>query len=374
MTDLHQAAETIHVRSRTAALDGIRGIAIVLVVISHGWALWSMDRIIDTPLVSGLFTSGNFAVSIFFVIGGYLAMRGMLAEVELSGRPTPRDMTLRVVRRAVRTGSHSYALLVFVMLAAVLDASEVFSEKVTRDSVWHVMTFTFNWMIRGNAYTARPDLGHLWYICVDLQVFVMLVVLVRFLGHRRIALLATLLGITVLVVWWRAYSISHETPFSTSLRTTTRMDGLVWGAALATAMPYLQRFARAATGMVWGSVLLLVVLMFSTLTADDYYRQNGVLINVGLVVFVLGTSYGVEAAPLNALTWKPLQGLGRMSLAIYVWHYPIFWAVARWNTYYEWGWDWVPKTLLAFALTGLFAVAAQRLVEQPVQRWLARSR
>jgi peptidoglycan/LPS O-acetylase OafA/YrhL len=89
---------------------------------------------------------------------------------------------------------------------------------------------------------------------------------------------------------------------------------------------------------------------------------------------VLASSYGVRALPLTALGWRPLQVLGRMSLAIYIWHYPIFWAVARWNTYYDWGWHWVPKTLLAFALTALFAVGAQRLVEQPLQRWLARGR
>jgi len=152
------------------------------------------------------------------------------------------------------------------------------------------------------------------------------------------------------------------------------MDGMIWGAALATAMPFLQRVARFAVALVWTSVALLLLMLLTTGNSDDYYRQDGILINLGVVAFVLGSSYGVRAAPVTVLSWAPLRLLGRMSLAIYIWHYPVFFAVARWNAYNQWGWQWLPKVLLAFAITAVFAVAAQRLLEQPLQRWLGRTR
>ena len=46
-------------------LDGLRGIAIVLVVVSHTWTLTEMP---EGGLGRILMTSGNFAVAFFFVV------------------------------------------------------------------------------------------------------------------------------------------------------------------------------------------------------------------------------------------------------------------------------------------------------------------
>jgi peptidoglycan/LPS O-acetylase OafA/YrhL len=354
------------VRQRTAAFDGLRGIAIVLVVLSHGWTLWPTDGISKNRLVDSLFTNGNLAVSIFFVVGGFLTTRALLGEV---ARTSSLRVGVALVRRFARISAHTYTLLAVVMFVTVFDDTDPYPKAETRSSVLHVATYTWNWFLEHHATIARPDLGHLWYVCVDMQVYVLLVVLVYFLARRPLVLLSVLAGLTVAVIIWRAHVIAVEGGYTALLRTTTRMDGLIWGALVAVALPYLQRawVRQAASALVAVGLGGLVVLLYSTRNSDDYFRADGVAINLAVVFFVIGGCFSSPALPaLKALAWQPLQVLGRTSLAIYVWHYPIFWGVSRHTT----TWNWLPKTVLAFALTAVAVVLAQRYVERPVQRWL----
>ena len=75
-------------RSRLRVLDGLRGFAIVLVVLSHTWIVapvWDEDNGAYKVLMS----SGNYAVTIFFVIRALLATRGMLRQVDRGGGSVP---------------------------------------------------------------------------------------------------------------------------------------------------------------------------------------------------------------------------------------------------------------------------------------------
>lgn len=345
--------------------------AIILVVLSHGWTLWPMDRIVGSSVLRPIFTSGNFAVSIFFVVGGFVGVRSLMVAVEHDGTLSAWDGLVRVTRRLVRLGAHVWALLAVVLFLAVLDPTEMFPETMTRNSVIRAATFTWNWYLRDHALNARSDLGHLWYLSVDLQVFIVLVALVWWLGRRPLHLAGVLIGLILLVTEWRAHALVSESLVSVEVRTTTRMDGLLWGALAAVAFPHIRRVAPYAAALLWGSIAALLALVFTTGNDPSYYRQNGVLINLALVAFVVGVSFLPRSAAVAAVSFRPLALLGRHSLPIYVWHYPVFWACARWAE--QWGWGVLPKALLGFALTGVLSALAYRVIEVPVQTFLART-
>ena len=65
--------------------------------------------------------------------------------------------------------------------------------------------------------------------------------------------------------------------------------------------------------------------------------------------------------------WGPLELVGRYSLVLYIWHYPIFFYLSR-NTL-DWSWPW--RTVVGYGLTIVIAVVTQRLIERPLQRWLS---
>src|SRR5215212_6068338 len=96
-------------RTRDRMLDGIRGYAIVLVLLSHSWTLAPTP---DWTSVRWLFFSGDFAVTVFFVVSGYLATGGMLREVDRTGRLRPSVIWLR---RWLRISAQVYVMVLVVL-------------------------------------------------------------------------------------------------------------------------------------------------------------------------------------------------------------------------------------------------------------------
>ncbi len=353
------------VRQRLLALDGLRGVAILLVVLSHGWALWPLDPIKATPVV-GLFRAGNIAVTIFFVIGGYLLARSLLAEVDRTGRLAAGRATLR---RLLRVSAHVYALLLALALVHAIDDTDVYPGTSLRQSIGRIASYTWNWFLLDNALGARPDLGHLWYISVYVHVTLLLILLVWVLRRHRPALVGVLSVLSVALVVWRWWVVDNETLFSALLRTTTRMDAMIWGALVAAALPWVRRWAfAAAPALLPLSMVTLAGLLLTTGHDESYFRWPGLAINLAAVAFVLGVLHA-RGNPrfLRPLEWRPLVALGNASMAVYIWHYPVFWAVARHSA----SWSWPLRTAVGFAITAIAVLVAQRAVEVPLQRWLA---
>lgn len=358
-------------RSRSSLLDGLRGVAIVLVLLSHGWILWPTDRIMATPGIRQAFTSGDYAVSVFFVIGTFLTTRAMLRRAELTGVMLPG---VAFVRRVIRLGGQMYFLLLAVLVVTALDTTDTYAETSTRESVVRAATFTWNWYVRSNTLEARPDLGHLWYLAVELQVFVLVVALV-WLFRRRPGWLVVALGALLLsLLAWRAHVHDVEGPFSALVRTTARGDAPVTGALVAAALPFLGRLRPFAGRITVVSLLALVPLLFATADVSAYFHLPGVLLDLALAGVVVGASLApAPGAVARIIGNRPMAFLGRHSLSLYLWHYPVFWFLSRHSA----SWEWEVRALVGFALSGVAALISERLVERRVQaaldspRWRA---
>ncbi len=356
-------------RARSRLLDGLRGLAIVLVAVSHGWAIWPANATSDLGVFTGILRAGNIAVTVSFVVGGYLLMRSLLGELARTGRI---GAWRAIWRRTARLSANVYLLLVAIAVLFVIDLSDPFTREATRDTVLHVGTYSWNWYLMDHALSARSDLGHLWFVCVYLQVTIGLVVLARYLAHRALALVAVLAGLFLLVVWWRGHVVLTEGWYAASLRTTTRMDGMVGGALLAAIMNRWPRGGTHARFALYAGLAGLLVLIAVTGNSDLYYQSLGLAAVFSIAAIIWAEAHLPAGATLGAraLSWAPLATLGRYSMGIFVWHYPVFWAVAR----HTGGWAWPLRTVLALAITGVLVVLVHRLVDEPVQRRLARSR
>lgn len=351
-------------RVRMGVLDGLRGIAIVLVLLSHTWVVAPKP---GNPVLSLLFTSGDFAVSVFFVLGGFLATTAMLQQQERQGLIRPG---VTFLRRWVRLSSQVYPLVVTVLVLTAIDSNmAAYRLNNTRESAWRIVTYTWNSYVRRHPLEARPDLGHLWYVCTDLWVVGLVVVLVYLLGRRRWALLTALVVAVAVVMVYRQHVYATEGEFVALIRVETRADGLLWGAMAAVALPWLRRFAPLAPRLGIAAALALVPLMALVRAGQErhYFGLAGWLLNLTLAMFTVS----VAMAPPHrfvrvALASRLLVSLGRYSLVLYVWHFPIFWYVSR-NTP---DWSWQARTAVGYAATVVIAVLAQALIERPVQRWL----
>lgn len=362
-------------RPRDAVLDGIRGCAIVLVVLSHLWTIADLDGIRRYAPLDGLFRAGDQAVTVFLVVGGYLVTRTLLRREASAAGPRPWRYLLE---RLVRIGAQLYPLVLAVLVAHELDAKDRFSDTATYRSLATVSTFTWNWYLQNNASPARSDLGHLWYLSVQEQFYLGLVIVIALFARFRTRLIWAVVGAIFLVTVWRIHVWDTEGWWHSSLRTTTRCDGLLWGVLAALVAERLpSRPSVAGRAFLLSTVAIASVILSSARFRDgSYYTWQGPVLDASLAGWLLAGSQMREAAPTDAaaervrrwLSWPPLAALGAYSLSIYVWHFPLFWFVALHTS----GWDSFPRTVLGVGLLCVVVLVTERLFGRPSRRWLNR--
>lgn len=353
------AVDGMNTARRVALIDGVRGVAIVLVVLSHGWVVWPIERIDDTAWIRPLFRSGNFAVTVFLVAAGYLAYVSLASRGLEHTRPG-----VTFVRRVLRVGPSLWLLLATVLLVSTLDSTDETASGDNVDSVLHVLTYTWNWYVQGNLVTSRPDFGHLWYLSVDMQAFVIMAAVLYMMRRRPVGVLFVLGGLLLLLTWWRFHVTDTEFLFQVLVRTTARMDPFVVGVMLGAALPLVRRLEVPQWAVRWAATSTLVALvpLAYYCSRDERFLAWGVtLLELDLAVLFGATALLTSAPrPVAALGARPLAFLGRHSLLLYIWHYPVFTFLSRHTE----SWGWFPRTVVALLVTVAVSLLAHRFVER----------
>ncbi|WP_374455194.1 acyltransferase family protein [Nocardioides sp.] len=358
------AESPVHVPSvlprRVDALDGLRGIAIVLVVLSHGWQLWPTEWIRAHGWVEPVFRSGNYAVTVFLVAAGYLTF-ATVSRREGKGVPP----TTALLRRVVRIWPSLVLMLGAIAIASALDTTDNGQAYSDGESFVRVLTYTWNWYVMENMVTSRPDFGHLWYLSVDMQAFIIVAVLLYLLRRRPVAAIACLTLLWLVLTWWRMHVMHTEYLFQVLVRTTARMDPFVLGAIVGAAVPYLNRIVVVRRDLQVYTVLSLAALVpLMWFCVDDMrFLQFGVTME-SLAIAGLFATVALGATTPWPLRSRVLTLLGRHSLLLYIWHYPVFVYVNR----HTGDWSWPMRTLLAFVLVVVICLAAHWAVERHTAR------
>lgn len=357
---------------RIDVYDGLRGIAVVLVVLHHLWTV-APSKDIDEAWLYPWVVSGNYAVSIFFVVGAFLATSGLLKRYQERGSLRPG---VEFLRRFLRISAQVWLLLLAVAVVAGLEASNTYRGTETGTSLLRIGTYTWNWYLQDHALVARPDLGHLWYLSVDMQVFVLVLLAVYVLRRRPAALLLTLGSLLIACLAWRAHVHETEGIYQALLRTTVRADAPLAGATAAAAMPFLNKLLPAARWLAGLSMLALVPLLYAAAdpvgapdseSGANFFGWPGVLVILTMAVFMVGfTLHPNNRWVTVPLAWRPLAFMGRHSLSVFLWHFPIFWFVSRHSE----GWSWQERTLVGLVATVVIAFASELIAERPMQRFL----
>jgi len=142
----------------------------------------------------------------------------------------------------------------------------------------------------------------------------------------------------------------------------------VVGVLAAAALPQLRRLrlsgpTLAATAAL--SLLALVPLLFWCDHDMAFLHWGGTVLEWDIALFFVAVALGARSAFVTTLAGnRPAVILGRASLPIYIWHYPVFMFVQRHTEAH--GWSWEVGT--AIGLLGTFAVCVvvDRLIERPV--------
>ena len=305
---------------RLPALDGLRGVAILMVLLHQ---LLAVDPAALGPWArraSHVIDIGWVGVTLFFVLSGFLITHLLLA---LQGQPG----TLRVfyARRALRIVPLAW-LMVLVMFVLLPGLGLRGVSDQPDHAAWYLL-FLANW-----AQVFRlggTELPSFWSLGVEEQFYLLWPALLA--GRSARAVLWLALAVAAVGVALRVAMVAlGAAPEGIYVNTFARMDALAAGAALAAALRLpsatgwlrLHRHRLAAAALAIALIGLLATHGFPRLRPIGQtlgYTLQTLIFTLWLAA-ALGADLGNSASALHA-RW--LRSFGQYSYAIYVAHHPL---------------------------------------------------
>lgn len=349
---------------RMPALDGLRGIAVMLVVLLH------LDVLVpDGPLTflrsGGIFRAGFLGVDVFFVLSGFLITDLLVRSARRDGR-----VDLRAFWRA-RAFRLLPALLVmlgsYIAWSALTGFPSGSTPEIASRNIVVALTFTTNWLATTDLSGVAVDLGHLWSLAVEEQFYVVWpIVVAALLRIRRASFVAVLLAVGVVAVAVRRGGLFEEHGWVVAyVRTDARVDGLLIGALVAwtTANGRTWRTRWASIAGSAGSAALIVIMLVVPSASEPFlYYGGSTVVAIATAAILIAIVDGAWARQ-RVLCWRPLRALGRVSYGLYLWHLPIFRAVERSGA----SWPGWLRVAAGVGTTALATVGSWFLVERPTQ-------
>ncbi len=357
--------------SRLPGLDGLRGIAVLAVIIYHA----------DISALVG----GFLGVDVFFVLSGFLITNLLLAELARTNTINRKNFYLRRIRRLLPA-------LVLVLIASVLVSGLVVTDaayQVRRDLPWAI-TFALNWsyLFFEESYflniSRPPLLQHLWSLSIEEQFYViwppLIVVLFKLPLWRakpRQKIFVLSLGLALASTAWMTYlSISNGFPIPNDpsrvyFGTDTHAMGLLIGCATA-ALWRSENLSRnltpdRATAMNGVGLLCLAGIAYFFIFIGELnewlYRGGFLVLSIlTAVLIVIAAHPGLK---FGARLGNPvLKWFGDRSYGIYLWHWPVF-VLLRTGIDVQW-----PEPIVFIAKIAIVLVISDlsyRFVELPIR-------
>lgn len=309
------------------SLDGLRALAITLVVASHskndfifangkaepGWLFW----------ILGYAWTG---VDLFFVLSGFLIGKILLQEMKKNG-------TVQVVPFLLKRGFRIWPLYYFICLVSLI--------RLGRGHLLPKFTELLpDFFFLTNYFKENLAFGS-WSLAIEEQ-FYLIASVVILLSRKWIArkqqhipiLLAVLLAAApfIRMMVWMRYSALHVDPFFLEWEIIhnyiyTHYDGLAMGLIFASILVFRPPTAwiRETLG-IWLSVLVLITGVLTWFYRVSFLYSFATLI-FGLAIWHCLTKPQSRFA--RAFSWPGFQIISRLSYGMYLWYRFPLWRIAQ---------------------------------------------
>lgn len=331
-------------------LDGLRGIAILSVIVHHQLTPFSLS-------------GGFLGVDLFFVLSGFLITSLLHAEFQKAESISLRNFYMR---RVLRLGP---ALLLY-LIACLLVTYHTQLMDIVRELklIGLALVYSTNWRMAFDWDSSLDPTVIIWSLSIEEQ-FYLVWPLVFFsclaLKVRR-RFIVTALGIVVVAIMVHRCLLLVAGANLTRLYygTDTRADALLLGCVVAL-LPVASMGPMARQVLSIASVLSAACLVYFLRTSDfaDQFLYRGgfsfIALLAGIVIFVATNSPPLLLSLV--LRWRLLRWFGKISYGLYLWH----WLVVRSTSFYYLGY-WEPWAKLGVAVG--ISSASFYLVERQFNR------
>ncbi len=352
-------------RTYYPALDGLRGIAILLVVIYHNFSFLTFFRF------------GWMGVDLFFVLSGFL-----ITDLLLKTKENGSFLKNFYIRRVLRIFPLYYlTLFIFFLLAPYF-----FSEKGP-STVFHYYeenkfwfwTYFQNWLFVEKGMAPVPYLSHFWSLAVEEQFYIFWPLIVFFVKDlsklKKLSIILILIAIVFRFYTRISFPDDVEKYYCSTL---TRMDSLLIGGLLAIRLKEGLIIPTMFIKSVSCICVLLLTLVF--ISGDSLRQDNLILSTVGYTCFAVFFScviYLFITARESIISWFKglhiLNYIGKISYGIYVYHIPIYLILGTQfsNVISTWanidkGQTGICVSVLSLIFTLLASTASFYILEKPI--------
>lgn len=345
-----------------ADIDGLRAIAVLLVLFYHAQFSWVR--------------SGFIGVDIFFVISGFLITQIIVDEI----KATQKFHVINFYKRRLwRLMPVFVVLLIITSLAAAFFYLPVDFLHFT-DSARHVALFNANTYFSrmlGGYFSSNMNLLpllHTWSLAIEWQWYAILpLFLYGILRTINVRYFIYIIGVLLLISACYAMYVSISLPTKNYYRLGTRIFELLMGAFLVT-LPFnlkvvKNHFLNTLIINVVGVIalfLILIVALSKSLSERVFIgfpNQYALLVCSATAILILVGQLDSRNIVTRFLACRPLVWIGLGSYSIYIWHWPVF-AIVRYLAITE----TLIITLGCLGLTSILAFLSWHYLEKRARR------
>lgn len=310
--------------ARIPSLDGLRGIAIILVMLHHfSFYGWETDPTTKLDLIVKQISLGGWiGVDLFFVLSGFL-----ITGILVSTKEDRRYFKNFYMRRFFRIFPLYFGfLLAFIFFLPVIDQAGAQIQNQISEQAWY-WTYLINWRIGFQGWPKYYGIAHFWSLAVEEQFYLIWPAIVYLFSRKNMMLICIILILVSPVI--RVIMIMIGNDLAGYTVTFSRMDALALGGLLALLIregyySNLVHLTKWPVVILTGPIVLVYTLWRGSLEADDYFVlalgfSMIALFFAGLLIFARFTP--ADKGIGRIFSSKPLRFFGKYSYGLYVFHH-----------------------------------------------------
>jgi peptidoglycan/LPS O-acetylase OafA/YrhL len=338
-------------------IQGLRAVAIGAVLLAHA----------GVPFAAG----GFVGVDVFFVISGFLITGMLVRELERTGKVSLGRFYARRVKRLMPL---ALTVLAVTVIAAFALLSPLGAVDVSGDVI-AAGVYAVNWKFAAESVdyfaegAGESPLQHYWSLAVEEQFYLVWPALLlagtvwwRRRGRTLERVLPVLLGSVFAGSLAYAVHLSAAAPERAYFSTFARVWELALGGLLALALARWCPGRRPAAALGWAGAAGIV---YATVTFDGHSALPGpaaLVPTLGAAALIAAGAGGRRPLPIRWLVTRPLQHVGAVSYAWYLWHWPaLIFAAGAWGPLSVW------QGLTVVALSYLPTLWSHVYIEEPLR-------
>lgn len=296
-------------------IQGLRGVAILLVMVYHVWFL----------RVSG-------GVDVFYVISGLLITGSLVRSLERNGR---LDLVGYVARLVKRLFPVALLVLVAVLVATPLLLPSARWAETVQEAIASALYFE-NWQLAANSVdylasrNAASPVQHYWSLGVQGQFYLLwpvllgLAVVLGSWGRKRVRGSAlTVLGVVLAAsLIWSIVETARNQPLA-YFDTFTRLWEFAIGGIVGLLLPKLALPGWLRVALGWLGIVGLAVCGLLIQGSSSFPGYAALLPTLAAAAVIVAGTTGSRAGVDRFLNTRAMQYLGDLSYSLYLWHWPL---------------------------------------------------